>query len=78
MQPTSPTDFIDGLVTVAGSGDAAEKRGVAIHVFAATKSMDASFYDADGDLLFVAQQVCAPSMKLASFVLKFFCFLIAA
>jgi hypothetical protein len=59
LQPTSPADFLDGLVTVAGSGDAAEKRGVAIHVFHATKSMQASFFNADGDLLLVPQQVRA-------------------
>ena len=38
--PEKPTDFIEGLVTVAGAGDASDKRGVAIHVFCCTKSMD--------------------------------------
>lgn len=41
---------------MAGSGEAAEKKGVAIHVYAATKSMNRSFYNADGDLLIVPQQ----------------------
>jgi homogentisate 1,2-dioxygenase len=54
--PATPTDFIAGMVTVAGSGDAAEKKGVAIHVFAANRSMERSFYNADGDLLVVAQE----------------------
>ena len=38
--PETPTDFIEGMVTVAGSGDAADKKGVAIHVFSCSKSMD--------------------------------------
>jgi len=38
--PETPTDFIEGMVTVAGSGDAADKKGVAIHVFSCSASMD--------------------------------------
>eukprot|EP00918_Siedleckia_nematoides_P101799 GHVU01222430.1.p1 GENE.GHVU01222430.1~~GHVU01222430.1.p1 ORF type:complete len:503 (-),score=43.18 GHVU01222430.1:426-1772(-) len=53
--PEGPTDFITGLVTVAGSGDASEKKGVAIHLYACNLSMQRSFYNADGDMLIVPQ-----------------------
>jgi len=55
--PTVPTDFIDGLATVAGNGDAGTGTGVSIHVYRANRSMvDRVFYDADGELLLVPQQ----------------------
>ncbi len=55
--PSTPTDFIDGLVTMAGNGDPAAMSGCAIHVYAANRSMtDRFFYDADGELLIVPQQ----------------------
>lgn len=54
--PTQPTDFLDGLVTLAGNGDLAMHSGVAIHLYAANKSMeDRFFYSADGEFLFVPQ-----------------------
>jgi homogentisate 1,2-dioxygenase len=50
-------DFLEGLVTLAGSGDAAGGAGCAIHVYAANRSMNGRFfYDADGELLIVPQQ----------------------
>jgi homogentisate 1,2-dioxygenase len=55
--PTTPTDFIDGLVTMAGNGDPAAMSGCGIHVYAANRSMNERFfYDADGELLIVPQQ----------------------
>ena len=55
--PDAPTDFIDGLATMAGNGDPATMTGCAIHVYAANRSMtDRYFYDADGELLIVPQQ----------------------
>ena len=55
--PTASTDFIDGLATVAGNGDAGTGSGVSIHVYRANRSMvDRVFYDADGELLLVPQQ----------------------
>jgi homogentisate 1,2-dioxygenase len=55
--PTKPTDFIDGLFTLAGSGDPAAQSGLAAHVYRATKSMKARyFYSADGELMLVPQQ----------------------
>ena len=55
--PSAPTDFVDGLVTLAGNGGPAEQAGVGIHVYAANRSMQGRFfYDADGELLIVPQQ----------------------
>ena len=56
--PSTPAgvDFIDGLTTLAGNGDLSMHSGLAIHIYAATKSMtDRFFYSADGELLFVPQ-----------------------
>jgi homogentisate 1,2-dioxygenase len=51
-----PTDFVDGLFTMAGNGDAAAMTGCAIHQYAANRSMrDRFFYDADGELLILPQ-----------------------
>ena len=55
--PSKPTDFLGGLVTLAGSGDAASQSGLAVHVYRANRSMQQRyFYDADGELMFVPQQ----------------------
>ncbi len=54
--PTSPTDLLQGLVTMGGNGDPAVGSGVAIHIYAANRSMvDAVFFNADGELLLVPQ-----------------------
>lgn len=54
--PAKPTDFLDGLVTIAGNGGPAEQAGVGIHVYAANRSMQGRyFYNADGELLIVPQ-----------------------
>ena len=55
--PEAPTDFIDGLYTVAGNGSAAVQHGVGIHLYAANRDMQGRyFYSADGELLIVPQQ----------------------
>jgi homogentisate 1,2-dioxygenase len=55
--PAAPTDFIDGLVTMAGQGDPHAQTGAAVHLYAANRSMtDRVFYNADGELLIVPQQ----------------------
>ena len=55
--PTTPTNFISGLVTMAGNGDLATQSGVAIHMYVANTSMvDEFFYNADGEMLIVPQQ----------------------
>lgn len=49
--PDTPTDFIDGWVTMGGNA------GCAIHQYAANRSMQGRyFYNADGELLIVPQQ----------------------
>jgi homogentisate 1,2-dioxygenase len=54
--PKRPTDFVDGLATMAGNGDAFGQSGCGIHLYAANASMDERFfYDADGELLIVPQ-----------------------
>jgi len=55
--PQDPTDFIDGIVTIGGSGSAADQSGMAVHVYAANASMaERYFYNADGEMLIVPQQ----------------------
>ena len=55
--PTAATDFLEGLITVAGSGDPASQTGIAVHVYRANRSMgERYFWNADGELMFVPQQ----------------------
>ena len=55
--PSAPTDWLDGLYTMAGNGGAEQGTGAGIHVYVANKDMDGRFfYDADGELLIVPQQ----------------------
>jgi homogentisate 1,2-dioxygenase len=54
---TDRIDFVNGLHTVAGSGDPSTRTGLAIHVYTANVSMDNKvYYNSDGDFLFVPQQ----------------------
>jgi homogentisate 1,2-dioxygenase len=54
--PDEDVDFLDGIVTMGGNGDPSMQTGVAIHFYAANKSMqDRYFYNADGELLIVPQ-----------------------
>jgi homogentisate 1,2-dioxygenase len=49
--PAEPTDFVDGLVSIAGNG------GVGIHLYAINRSMERrAFFNADGELLIVPEQ----------------------
>jgi homogentisate 1,2-dioxygenase len=55
--PDASADFVDGLATIGGNGDAGLRTGIAVHVYRANKSMaERAFYDADGELLIVPQQ----------------------
>lgn len=55
--PEQPTDFVEGIVTLGGSGDPAMQTGVGIHVYAANAPMRGRyFYNADGEMLIVPQQ----------------------
>lgn len=50
-------DFVQGLITVAGHGDPAERSGLAIHLYCANASMqDTCFSSSDGELLIVPQR----------------------
>jgi homogentisate 1,2-dioxygenase len=55
--PQRPTDFIEGMATMGGNGDPGAQAGVAIHIYAANRSMSGRvFYNADGEMLIVPQQ----------------------
>jgi len=55
--PTAPTDFVDGIVTMAGNGGPEAQTGCGIHLYLANCSMqDRYFYNADGEMLIVPQQ----------------------
>jgi homogentisate 1,2-dioxygenase len=54
--PDAPTDFVEGLMTVAGNGDGATQTGSAVHLYRANRSMvDCVFADHDGELLILPQ-----------------------
>jgi len=47
-------NFVEGIITLAGNGDAASVRGSAVHLYSCNQSMtDCYFYNADGELLIV-------------------------
>lgn len=54
----SRIDFVDGLVTLGGAGDASSSGpGFAVHLYAASSDMlDRCFSNADGDLLVIPQE----------------------
>lgn len=55
--PEKKTDFVEGIVTLGGSGDPAMQTGVGLHVYAANAPMENRyFYNADGEMLLVPQQ----------------------
>nr|WSW70106.1 homogentisate 1,2-dioxygenase [Streptomyces sp. NBC_00995] len=54
--PAPGTDFVSGLWTLGGNGNAAERSGMAVHLYAANSSMtDRVFSDSDGELLIVPE-----------------------
>ena len=55
--PTQPTDFVEGILTIAGNGDAGAQAGIGIHVYSANRSMTSRVLcNADGEILLVPQQ----------------------
>ena len=55
--PSKPTDFVEGLATIAGSGDPATQIGIAVHVYRANRSMTGRYFsNADGELMIVPQE----------------------
>jgi len=54
--PEEPTDFVDGIITIAGNGDLFSQTGLGIHIYACNKGMDHRyFYNADGEMLIVPE-----------------------
>ena len=53
--PEAPTDFIAGLTTMFATGQGAYDHGVSIHLYAANRSMERIFWNADGEMLFVPE-----------------------
>lgn len=50
--PQEPTDFVQGLITIAGAGEPSTKTGLAVHYYTCNTSMkDKSFQNSDGDFL---------------------------
>ena len=55
--PTEPTDFVDGLVTIAGNGDSFAQTGWPFISMPATRAWaTAIFYNADGEMLIVPEK----------------------
>ncbi|MEU6330149.1 homogentisate 1,2-dioxygenase [Streptomyces sp. NPDC047049] len=55
--PAGPTDFLDGLWTLGGNGDATQRTGMAVHLYCANTSMERRvFGNADGELLIVPER----------------------
>jgi homogentisate 1,2-dioxygenase len=55
--PEASTDFVSGLITIAGAGDPSLKTGGAVHIYSCNTSMkNTAFQSADGDFLIVPQQ----------------------
>lgn len=55
--PEQATDFVQGLITMAGHGGPQGQSGAAVHLYAANRSMQGRvFYNADGEMLIVPQQ----------------------
>lgn len=56
-EPAAGTDFLTGLWTLGGNGDATQRTGMAVHLYYANSSMtDRVFSDSDGELLVVPEQ----------------------
>ncbi|MGA5422298.1 homogentisate 1,2-dioxygenase [Streptomyces lavendulocolor] len=55
-EPVPGTDWLAGLWTLGGNGDAAQRTGMAVHLYHADTSMDRVFSDADGELLIVPER----------------------
>lgn len=53
--PSTPTDFIAGLFTMAGNGHPSAGTGIGIHRYAANQSMQRFFSNADAEMLIVPE-----------------------
>ncbi|WNZ12764.1 homogentisate 1,2-dioxygenase [Streptomyces sp. 11x1] len=55
-EPPAGTDFLSGLWTLGGNGDAARRSGMTVHLYHANSAMERVFGDADGELLIVPER----------------------
>ncbi|MFI6684635.1 homogentisate 1,2-dioxygenase [Streptomyces sp. NPDC050485] len=56
-EPPAGTDWLAGLWTLGGNGDATQRTGMAVHLYHANSSMESRvFSDADGELLIVPER----------------------
>ncbi|MGD9630156.1 MAG: homogentisate 1,2-dioxygenase [Pyrinomonadaceae bacterium] len=54
--PGEPTDFIEGITTIALNGDLFSQAGIGIHIYTCNEDMDGRyFYNADGEMLVVPE-----------------------
>ena len=54
--PAEPTDFIDGITTIALNGDLMSQAGIGIHIYTCNTGMgDRYFYNADAEMLIVPE-----------------------
>jgi homogentisate 1,2-dioxygenase len=54
--PTQPSDFVDGLFTMAVTGDVQRQIGLGVHIYRANRSMGRRYFENfDGELLLVPQ-----------------------
>ena len=53
--PNTPTDFVAGLTTLVANPGCRNGTGVTVHLYAADRSMQRIFWNADGELLIVPQ-----------------------
>lgn len=50
-----PTDFLEGLIRLAGTATMDQVEGVSVYLYGANRSMDRAFFNADGEWLIVPQ-----------------------
>jgi homogentisate 1,2-dioxygenase len=54
--PRKHTDFVEGIVTIAGNGDLFSQAGIGVHIYTCNKNMgDRYFYNADAEMLIVPE-----------------------
>ncbi|WP_225774368.1 homogentisate 1,2-dioxygenase [Pseudomonas sp. Marseille-Q5115] len=53
--PSTPTDLIDGLLTLAATHGSEQASGVSVYLYSANASMQRTFFTADGEWLLVPQ-----------------------
>lgn len=54
--PEDPTDFIEGITTIALNGDLFSQTGIGIHIYTCNKDMDGRYlYNADAEMLIVPE-----------------------